>query len=246
MNERSLPSDLDLYLDGLMTPEQAAAFKRVIDTDPRLAAEVRLQTRIDASLSSQFDYPRGLDTAVPDAPSLPFEAPARRAPRWGRILGFTAVAACASMLVWFGNPFAPLPPVVEPKRLTACDVYKNLETANWVPSFKCNSDEEFVVAVAKQLGSGLLIPLSTVGVTLDGWGYADGYAGSPISGETMYLLTHVGEKRVLVLMDRKANDQPVQSGTCSLNVFRREVGDLVLYEVSPNAASTASDAAVPR
>ena len=246
MNERSLPSDLDLYVDGLMTPEQAAAFERVIATNPQLAAEVQLQIRIDASLSSQYAYPQGLSTAVPDAPTLPFEAAARPRPRWGRMLAFTAVAACAAMLVWVGNPFAPLPPVVEPKRLTACDVYKNLEAGNWIPSFKCNSDEEFVVAVAKQLGSGLLIPLSTVGVTLDGWGYADGYAGSPISGETMYLLTHVGEKRVLVLMDKKANDHPVATGDCSLNLFRREVGDLVLYEVSPNASSTAIDAAVPR
>lgn len=242
MTERSGPSQVDLYLDGLMTAEQAASFERAMQSDPNLAAQVKLQREIDQSLSRQFSYPVGLDPTLPQPAPIPFRP--RTMPRWIRTAGLGGIAACLAVTYWALNPPEQAPPVAPPSRLSVCDVYTQLEMANWVPTFKCASDDEFVAAVAKRLGEGLLIPLNTVGVTLDGWGYADGYSGSPLSGETMYLLTHVGEKRVLVLMDLKKNDAPVKKGSCCIKVFRREVGPFVLYEVTPNEASKAIDAAV--
>ncbi|MCX5688905.1 MAG: hypothetical protein NTV94_03805 [Planctomycetota bacterium] len=242
MTDRSKPSQADLYLDGLMTAEQAALFERELANNPALSAEVDLQRRIDQSIARQYSYPANSDTSLPEPKPIPFRPKA--GPNWIRTGALGAVAACVTIACWMINPFEPAPVVVPQARLSACDVYTQLEMANWVPSFKCKSDDEFVAAVAKRLGSGMLIPLSTVGVTLDGWGYADGYVGSPLSKDTMYLLTHVGDQRVLVLMDLKKNDAPITKGACCTKVFRREVGPFVLYEITPNTEAKAIDAAV--
>jgi hypothetical protein len=242
MTDRSGPTQVDLYLDGLMTAEQAATFERQMEADPALAAQVKLQREIDQSLSRQFSYPVGLDPTVPQPAPIPIRP--RTLPSWVRTAGLGGIAACLAVAYWVLNPTEQAPPVLPQVRVSACDVYTRLEMANWVPTFTCSSDDEFVAAVAKRLGEGLLIPLNTVGVTLDGWGYADGYSASPLSGETMYLLTPVGDQRVLVLMDLKKNDAPVTKGSCCVKVFKREVGPFVLYEVTPNEASKAIDAAV--
>jgi hypothetical protein len=248
MTERSGPAQVDLYLDGLLTAEQAASFERVMAADPALAAQVKLQRQIDQSVARQFSYPVGADPSIPQPHPQPQPQPIpfrpRALPNWARTAGLGGIAACLAIAYWVLNPTEQAPPVVAQARLSACDVYTQLEMANWVPSFTCKSDDEFVAAVAKRLGEGLLIPLNTVGVTLDGWGYADGYSGSPLSGDTMYLLTHVGDKRVLVLMDLKKNDATLNKGSCCIKLFRREVGPFVLYEVTPDDQSKAIDAAI--
>lgn len=246
MSEQQVPSRLDLYLDGLLDPQEAAAFEQAMASDPALAAQVELQRRIDASLSRAFAYPEDADVSVPEARAIPLAGSSSRRFSWKRVGAVTAVAASLTIAFILSRPNTfdpPIRPVLV--KLTACEVYKRLNDNNWVPSFRCKSDEEFVAAVQKRLGSSVLIPMSTLGVTLDGWGYADGYEGSPLSLHAMYLLTHVGDRRVLVMMDTKANESSVPKGTCGINLFRREVGSVVLYEVSPLDQPKAIEAAIP-
>jgi hypothetical protein len=246
MSEHSLPTRLDRYLDGLLDPQEAAAFEREVAADPALAAELELQRRIDASLSRAFAYPEGVEASLLDPAPIPF-VPAKRRFSWKRVAAVASLAASLTVAYIVSRPGAFDPPLKGGAAftMTACEVYKRLNDNNWVPSYKCKNDEEFVAAVRKRLGTAVLIPLGTVGVTLDGWGYPDSYEGSPLSIHAMYLMTHVGDRRVLVMMDTKANENPVPKGTCEVNLFRREVGSMVLYEVSPLDAPKAIEAAIP-
>src|SRR3712207_2454426 len=57
MNQ-SNPNDLlDLYLDGMLTGPERAAFERSVAADPTLRAAVEAQSRIDQSLGRAFAPP---------------------------------------------------------------------------------------------------------------------------------------------------------------------------------------------
>ena len=64
----------------------------------------------------------------------------------------------------------------------------------------------------------------------------NGYHGKIVGSKTMVLINKVHDQKVLVFMDRLRDDRTLElpPGVGSdLNIFRREVGKLVLYEVTP-------------
>jgi len=247
------PSTLDLFLDGLLVEPALGAFERNIKSDPSLAAQVELQRRIDTRLKALFAYAGPVVLAPPVSESVAGEplsidkplsiAPAtqlagniagkrsgNRVAVFGRWGAYAAIAA--SLLVAFTYMYWPRNDL---KYIAPDEIYRRLATTGWQPSFICETDAQFVDAVRKHLGDAVLIPASTVGVVLDGWGYADGYDGTPISPKTMFLLTHADGEKVLVLMDLASNDTDVKLSKLAkgLHLFRREVDGVVLYEISP-------------
>ena len=101
---------LDRYLDGLLSPEEVAAFERKLDRDPHLRAELAAQSRVDAFLHASYSPPAGLHppTAVPSGPSaISFDSgrggPALLGPGRAVLLG-----AAAALLIGLGLGFALL------------------------------------------------------------------------------------------------------------------------------------------
>lgn len=259
-NQPEARLELDLYLDGQLTDERRGAFERRLANDAQLAAEVELQRRIDGSLSRQFVAPpfAGVDRLVQRVNGHAREdAVVEQSPRPGRGLAGEnqtqrarprrfaisrplAIAALLALLigvpamVWlwwdmldFGRPKVQYADT----RAMALDLAYNDQVtakqfkADWV----CKSDDEFSNYFASRLGQPLKMkPL--VGNVTD-WGVS--YTGG-ITAKTMGVLARIDGQPVVVFVDRRDADKgDVVSQGCHLHTFRREVGDLVLYEISP-------------
>jgi hypothetical protein len=227
------PADwLDLYLDGLLQGPDLARFQREVENNPRLRQALDLQHQIDSSLKAGLPYVE----PVPIAGRIASQPTARPLSLVGmfnkyRLHAAAAVLALSAALfaLYMNLPASPEIRYVEPAA-----VYARLQSAGFVPEFVCSTDAEFIAAVQKRLGSGLLVS-STAGLEVLGWAYGNDYSGRIIGPDTLVLMCRVdGKDDVVVLMDRTHDDRRLAlPPTSSLHLFRREVGPLVLYEITP-------------
>lgn len=247
------PGDrMDRYLDGLMSMDEASAFEAEAERDGALRDEIALQRRIDAGLRRAFEPPVGLGVArgaragsgveagAAEGAAGALEGVAGRIQPTGRAGGgrrspWRAWAAAAALVLmggggaywWFviGSP--------APFRQPA-EIYQVQVVRGYVPQWACETDEEFERAVRERFDEPALLPLSTPGVEIVGWAY-----GTPVlSNKTATLLTRVEGREVLVLIDRAERDVNLRRagetiGLAPVRLFRRRLGGLVLYEVTP-------------
>ncbi len=236
------------YVDGLLSGAERADFERALETDGDLRRELEVQERLDQSLRRVMPYtPReirfDLDAAAEAAPAppdlrlVPADSPVektreRASPMsvpWRRLRWYAAAAAVLLVAAVSVNILTrERVPVVPPEQ-----VYARLVEGGFKPEFVCTTDEEFAKAVRERLGQAL-VARAADNLALIGWAYNRQYEGRLISFQTLVLMVRVDEVPVLVLMDRAREDRsvsvPKESG---LRVFRRRIGDLVCYEVTP-------------
>lgn len=219
-NANPLPIDPELFeafLDGRLTGPDAATIEEAIRRDPELAAEADAQRRINDSLRRQF-APVAIECPAP-AP-IPISA-ARPA---ARRLSFLAIAAMmllgVSAAVWYAVGRADTGPAA---------LYHRLAAANFKPDWRCSTDKEFVDFQRYRLGDAFLVHADAA-VALIGWSYDR----KTLSLQGEALMATVDGEHSVVLVDRLMNDKPlsVRPGS-GLNLFRRELGTLVLYEITP-------------
>ncbi len=263
--ESPLDTLLERFIDGDLAGEELAWMEGRLAQDPVLRDQIDLQTRVDDSLRRTCSMnaivmpviPAGGASASPGAgeaavaqpalklagtpadhsPALPASqgpAPARASLPWKRWGG---LAAAAAILLTFAGLFRAYWDARVPdfRLLEPAPMYQQLVSAGFQPAVVCKTEPEFARLVREKLGSAL-VAVATPGVEVLGWGYQDDYKGSPISPHTMMLLARVDGREVLVLLDRASRDRdlslPEGSG---LRLFRREVGPIVAYEVTPLA-----------
>lgn len=230
---------LEAYLDGQLGPQEQAAFEALAAARKfPLNEQVKLQREIDLSMARLFAYEAPNNLELPAPAPLPIAKHVRtQRLRLGAVLALAASLLLACIYIYWPRQEIRIGPVQS--------TYARLERTGWNPDFTCKTDEEFAQKVKERLGTAMVIPMSTLGVVLDGWGYAQDYDGGPLSKSTMYLLTHVDGKRVLVLIDKKKNDRELYlPPNSTLTLHRKEIGDLILYEVTPWTQSKAIDAAI--
>lgn len=219
---------LDAYLDQQLSPSDRAAFERDLATDPALRAELELQTSIDTSIRRRFVYVEP-SPAEMLRPAGPRPLAARR---WTRVLAAAAMLALVGAVAAYFLLRSPEPSRMSPERF-----YSIVEAGGWKPSWTCKSEPEFATAVSKQFqlkGESLAVPFDTPGMTLVGWTFATQYPRAmPLSDRCLNLFATVDGKPVLVLMDHLRNDREIKPSDPCLNVFRREVGPIVTYEITP-------------
>jgi hypothetical protein len=205
---------LDEYLDGTLSQESRAAFEKHIAADPSLAAQVRLQRRIDESLGRLFAATDRVSVArAPEPRRLSF-----RPMIWSIAAVLTLAAAVALYFGMFGSRSGPLDPL-----------YQAQLASHFVPAQVCTTGPEFAKWVKDYYGQALYPADDHPGVEFVGWNY--GRAVSPSSG---VLLAKVDGKEVIVVVDRKAREKsPLPPARSGLHSFRQEYGSLVLYEVTP-------------
>jgi hypothetical protein len=233
-------SKMDAYLDGAL-PEQARdAMSREIAASPQLQAEVKLQNRIDESLRTVF---------APSAPSAQLLAKLQaaaaaeqvvvRLPR--RRLALIAAATAATVvwgtLAWqyFGKKSDV--PNYDPN-IPLATIYKTRVADGFRPTWVCNDEHEFASTFFTRQGQGLLLAALPEGMKMEGLTYCGG-----ISRYTTTMLARVNGLPVMVFVDRAAADThpaPPAAET-GLHLFRKELGPLVLYELTPLDHPTVMD-----
>jgi hypothetical protein len=108
-------------------------------------------------------------------------------------------------------------------------LYGRLAAANFTPDWRCSTDEEFADFQRYRLGAAFLVRADAA-VALIGWSYAR----ETLSPQGEALMATVDGEHSVVLVDRLIHDKPLKARPGSgLNLFRREMGTLVLYEITP-------------
>jgi hypothetical protein len=236
-------SNLDAYLDGALPAKQQGAMKREIETNPELRAEVELQGRIDESLRRSFapsKPPAELLAVLLAAGGSSASTPPtlRNATggvpyRWRRWLAIAGVAVAAT-IVWavVGWQFFAgrgKTPNYDPNTPLET-IYATSVADGFKPKWVCDEPHEFASTFKKRQGQGLLLAAMPPGIKMEGLHYLGG-----LSRYTTAMLARVDGKPVLVLVDKSSEDKhPAEpSAKSGLHLFRKELGPLVLYELTP-------------
>lgn len=235
---------VDRYLDNLMPPSERAEFERRLTAEPELTAEVQRQQSVDAALRG-YSQPPAPDAvlaairshiegaqrpgaAAGEAQPLRFRA----TPAWRRF----AVAAVLLLGV-FGawqmyRVFTTPSGVYDPgPRRSLVQAYQATLDKGFHSDWTCRDDAEFAKTFFDQFGQMLSmnppLPDNTKALGLEYYNI--------LSRKTIGMLTRVEGEPAMIFIDRLENDDkttvpPVEAGK---HIFRRELGDLVLYEVTP-------------
>jgi len=219
------PSRLEVLLDAFLAGELDASstheFETLVKSDPHLRARVDLQERIARSLRDTHAAPRAVAQS-----GAPRAFPMKRLAWYG--------IAAAVLLVGAQSFNSYMKQLVPDRTATPESIYRRLVSLGFKPAIPCPNDPvSFSNLVKARLGSGLLATIDPGSeIELLGWGYKDDY-GTPLSNSTMILLVDVQKKHVVLYIDRIGNDATLPDPKSGLKMFRKPVGNLVLYEVTP-------------
>lgn len=229
---------IDMYLDGLLSGPELQAFESELAGSPELRRQMDLQERIDGGLRELFVY------RAPEAATVgrigPGPAEAAPAPSRGLFMRggrrWMAIAAVLALLVGSWAAYINITTPGFDKVITLGEVYRDFNSVDFV----CENDAQFAKAIKDNFGQALLL-VAPPGTKLLGWNYPgkdpalNAYTGTVISEKTLVLLTEVDGRSVKVVIDRTRAERGRQMGVpanAGFNKFRKEVGDLVLYELT--------------
>jgi hypothetical protein len=238
---------LELYLDGLLEGAARAAFPA---DDPAVRAQVELQRRIDGVLRERFAPPEitlaGLGVhrngmahqggAAAVAGRLGGGAtgaaaagpPASR--RWRTAAALAAAVILAVIGCWQIASVLMTRPATSPYGAPQgfATYYANMVASGFDPDWECE-DEEFRRTFADHYRQPLVLQGLPVDVRSLGLAYV-----SALSPRTTCVLVRAHGAPVIVFVDRVETDpgtERLERG--SLNLFRRQLSGLVLYELTP-------------
>lgn len=227
---------LDAYLDGLLTGAELVEFEAELSRDPGLRRQVELSRLIDHSLRAAFEPEAVALGSASVGPASTRPGPAIAPWRRSALYRISMLAAAAALLLAAGvftytqltDSGAFTLKVIRPDAL-----YARVVDAGFTPEWVCTNDAEFAESVSYRLGQPLLVAAGVPGLEVLGWAYPHTYKATPLSERAMILLSTVDGQRVVVFMDRAGADKPLTVKSSRLHLFKRRVGDLVLYEVTP-------------
>ncbi len=238
MDER-LPQELiDAWLDGGLRGQDQARFERLLSDEPDFRLAVDRLRAIDSALKRIAAPPDSarLAAIADDALGRTRGEAAHpgtgvRAWRPRRLL-----AAAAALAAGLAGTYLVLdtvrsrwggPAYVTPPMVTLDIVYRAEVARGLVPLWRCDTDREFARAFVERFGEPLLLAPLPEGIEALGIGYCH-----CLTPRTTYVLANVRGTPVVVFVDRIESDA-AQAAPPGLNLFRRQVGNLVLYEMTP-------------
>ena len=248
MSGRSIPAKQNLdsnmdpriheFLDQRMSPDERAAFLEQVSQDDALHQELDAQQEINAALARCFGHPR-LDkalaaiTAAGSPTQTPPDKPPIRLTRGARLLAAAALLAMSAGGLWYSYALLRPRPAVDPYALQPWrsfeTVYNDTVREGFKPAWVCRNEREFERTFARRIKQPLLLAKLPAGVTAGGLGYSN-----TITPLTINVLGRVDGTPVMVFVDKLAADiGPPPPPPKGLNIFRHQIADLVLYEVSP-------------
>jgi hypothetical protein len=243
------------YVEGQLPDDRRAAFERRLKSSPELQQRLELMHGIDRSISRNFSIPPTMsigfagsngattlrDPAAIVADQDSSEQVIRNVPwrRWGILVG-SAIAASVllvAMLQYFGDEGRRGP-------LTVSSLYNSHVKSGFEPDWACKDDAEFIETTKNAFGLPLLAQ-SDATVQIVGWtGYGDAFTDLGLSPGAKAILAKVEGKPVMVLLDKAGAGQAPKldrDGKGKLNLYARQVGDVMLYEITPLNRQAAID-----
>lgn len=213
-------SEIDRYVDGLMTDAESKAFERRLQADEALRNEVQSMRAIDDSLRRSFGDWR---TSSPKV-AIRRPEPARR------LFTPLRVAACIGLVIL---ATAALWTIQRDRFVDAAPLYHAQIDAGFQPGWVCDTDYEFARWTNNRLRQALTPAADAPeGFETLGWSFVQ--SNNPLGANAAIMLAAQGDERIVLLVDRLEHDRPVGVAASSgLSVFRRELGDLVMYEITP-------------
>ncbi len=238
MSERPQPTEglLDAYLDGLLGDADRKAFELELDRRHDLRSAVEHQQAIDAALKRLVSPPSeeqlNLIAERADEAGRRRISPGRGWRVVARRLAVAAALAGGTFGAWqiwdFVRPgsHSANPYVQQPWRSFET-VYRDKIADGFQPAWVCKDDKEFADSFWAIHRQRLLLGELPEGTKALGLAYSNS-----ITPRTSYLLAQASGERLIVFVDRIERDtqQPAPAG---LHLFRRQIGKLVLYELSP-------------
>ena len=233
--EMDRPDPLDLYLDGRLEGEELAAFEERLTRDKELAAEIDRHRAIEGRLRIAF--------ALPQDPAAIASAALGRAPMnpggavpWGP--GHIGRLAAAALLLvsfgvavgwWTGRVVAPpsLSSAVSPSGFHCGKVYAQFEPKLKRVFVGCGSENALATHFASRYGQELYVRIRQ-DVPVEGPYGVDGWPTLTV------LMGRAEDHPVLILADARESDpHPFVDPEGPLRLYRRDLGKLVLYEITP-------------
>jgi hypothetical protein len=258
-------SDLDAYLDGLLDSARQREIVQRAKLDVRLRAELELQRQIDAQLRQSFQVPPvpplGMDgpgragdsaagrngtprpvqqNSTPPAThrSASQPRPLDPWPRWlprelmypWKIAGLGALAAIAWMtVIWFVLPPRRSGAEFHPRPLA--EVYHETVNNGFEPSYAGINADRIRDTFYHRHGQALKLGQLPADCRVEGISYVPA-----VSQHSTAVLARVQDQPVMVFVDKLARDpgEPSLAGR-GLRLFRAELNELVIYEITPLA-----------
>ncbi|MBT8484155.1 MAG: zf-HC2 domain-containing protein [Phycisphaerales bacterium] len=239
----NLDTHLDAYLDGTLDDAARRTFERHLETRPGLQQRIADQRLIDGSIRRVFAPPPAdrfaglLERAVvaseqpttTGTPARPLRSLTSMS--WRRS---AAVAAALALLIgggwmiWAVARPAPTGAYEQQAYRSMATVYDDVVQSGLAPDVVCRDDEEFASWFRRSFGQPLRLA-GAADTTALGLGYSH-----TLSPFTIYVILTVDDAPVIVFVDRLTEDRGLPPDLPpGLRRFRRTVGDLVLYEVTP-------------
>ena len=233
---------LDAYVDDGLTGAERERFEQSLDEQPSLQRQLDLQNEIDASLVRTLTPPSEAELgaiverarAAHDrgGPATVLRAVPQRIRRFALAASLVLFASGMWMIWSIADTGGTAPYRSLPDRLMG-EVYADTLSRGFEPDVVCDDGDEFELWFVQHLRRPLrMVEPLPADVEALGLGYCN-----TLSPATMYLLARVDGTPVVVFIDRasKATDwQPAADS--GLRRHAIEVGDLVLYELSPFSA----------
>jgi hypothetical protein len=243
--------ELEQYLDGQMSAEMRARFEDLIARDPSLREQIAQQRAIDDSLKRTFAVTGGAEailaklmtTTAPhtgngrahhEPQTTDNKPPTRRliSPRLAiaATIVFLICGPFAIYFAWDSYREATAPTiVVNPKKVQPLDtLYQQEVRDGFNCDWQCKSQSEFGAYFASTFGEPLVMKDPPKEVAPVGLKYAGG-----ITPNTISYMAKVNDQPVMVFADKAAADQEQKLSDATLHIFKRTIGPLVLYEVTP-------------
>jgi hypothetical protein len=241
-NQPEKPADsswLEKYLDSAPDSPERAEMDRAMSSNQQMQVELQLQMQIDESLKRLF-----VPSAAPADLLAKLQAPTPLAQptvdsrrNWKKLaLAAIAVSVVWGFLIWRLLP--PSRPVAGPyKNSPLATIYEQSVGSGFQPYWVCKDPHQFASTFFSRQGQGLLLADMPAGTKMEGLDYTGG-----ITQNTTTMLARTDGQPILIFVDRaSADNQPVLPAESKLHLFRKELGPLVIYELSPLDHATVMD-----
>ncbi len=237
---------IECYLDNAMSTSDRAAFETQMLSDAQLRSQVEQTRRENAALAhaihSRFALPEDcdLEAAVHDAARLKLTSrPPSRSTNWLVAARWSAMAAALVLCVGGGLLFQRLQSQARERGQQLIAYYSEQVQLGLTPQWVCKDEKTFREYTTMRFGAPLSFNALPSGVALVGWTYV---RGPMRTDSNAVLMATRDETPILVIVEKRGNAPRIDAAQqSSLHVFRKDLGAVTLYELTPLASPTLLD-----